>query len=123
MEKCRAEWLEHRRLTLEILTLGMFNCQFTIFNLQFRDLTSLIRRLSFQMFQIILADHELLLFRVQSFAAQPDRHGARQCSTYQMSCSIRSGQLNVLRPFTCAQPVTPGRTSSRRRWRGVYCST
>src|SRR5260221_369674 len=44
-------------------------------------------------------------------------------STYQMSSSMRSLHGSVARPFTCAQPVMPGFTSSRRRWRSVYWST
>ena len=40
-------------------------------------------------------------------------------STYQTSSSIRSGQEIDVRPFTWAQPVIPGLTSSRRRWWGV----
>ena len=40
-----------------------------------------------------------------------------RCSTYQTSSSIRSAHGSVARPFTCAHPVSPGRTSRRRRWR------
>ena len=35
-------------------------------------------------------------------------------STYQTSSANLSSQLMALRPLTCAQPVTPGRTSCRR---------
>src|SRR5581483_7338263 len=49
-------------------------------------------------------------------------HGDR-CSTYQRSSSIRSSHGSVARPWTWAQPVIPGFTSSRRAWRVVYCST
>ena len=50
-----------------------------------------------------------------------DAHVERseRLSTYQTSSSIRSGQGSDARPFTCAQPVIPGLTSSRRRWRSV----
>ena len=44
---------------------------------------------------------------------------SERCSTYQTSSSIRSGQESDARPFTCAQPVSPGLTSSLRRWRSV----
>ena len=40
-------------------------------------------------------------------------------STYQTSSSIRSSQGIPARPLTWAQPVSPGLTSSRRRWWGV----
>ena len=42
-----------------------------------------------------------------------------RCSTYQTSSSIRSAHGSVARPWICAQPVRPGRTSRRRRWRSV----
>ena len=42
-----------------------------------------------------------------------------RCSTYQTSSSIRSAQGRVVRPLICAQPVSPGLTSRRRRWRSV----
>ena len=44
-----------------------------------------------------------------------------QCSMYQRSSSMRSCQGSAARPLTCAQPVMPGATASRPRWRGVYC--
>src|SRR5260370_437634 len=43
-----------------------------------------------------------------------------QFSTYQTSSSNLRSQLKALRPLICAQPVRPGITSCRRRWRGVY---
>src|SRR5581483_5539628 len=46
-----------------------------------------------------------------------------RCSTYQTSSSIRSAHGSAARPLICAQPVMPGRTSSRWRWRSSYCST
>ena len=69
---------------------------------------------------------------VDALAAQQHADRARQdaqveperpVSTYQMSSSIRSLHGMRVRPLTCAQPVMPGRTSSRRRWRSVYRST
>src|SRR5690554_4666409 len=42
---------------------------------------------------------------------------SERLSTYHTSSLNFSSQLSELRPFTCAQPVTPGRTSWRR-----YCS-
>ena len=47
----------------------------------------------------------------------------RRCSTYQTSRSSRRSHVMWFRPLTCAHPVTPGRTSSRRPSRGVYRST
>ena len=44
-------------------------------------------------------------------------------STYQTSSSIRSSHGIPARPLTCAQPVSPGLTSRRRRWCGVYSAT
>ena len=41
---------------------------------------------------------------------------------YQMSSFSRSLNRSVLRPFTAAQPVIPGRMSCRRRSSGVYFS-
>ncbi len=41
-------------------------------------------------------------------------------STYQTSMARRSRHDVALRPFTCAQPVTPGRTSSRRACSSEY---
>ena len=43
---------------------------------------------------------------------------SERCSTYQTSRSSWSSQDSALRPLTCAQPVTPGRTSWRRAWSG-----
>ena len=40
-----------------------------------------------------------------------------RCSTYHTSSSIRSAHGSVARPWICAQPVSPGRTSSLRRCR------
>ena len=48
---------------------------------------------------------------------------SERCSTYQTSSSMRSLQGRLVRPCTWAQPVSPGRTSRRRRCRSVYCST
>ena len=48
------------------------------------------------------------------------RAPSERWSTYQTSSSIRSSQGIPARPLTCAQPVSPGLTSSRRRWWGVY---
>ena len=58
-------------------------------------------------------------------AEREDRRSSRSdaCSRYHRSSSIRSLQGSDARPFTCAQPVSPGLTSSRRRWRSVYWST
>ena len=36
---------------------------------------------------------------------------------------MRSCQGSDARPLTCAQPVMPGRTARRPRWRSVYWST
>ena len=36
---------------------------------------------------------------------------------------MRSCQGSDARPLTCAQPVMPGRTASRPRWRSEYWST
>src|SRR5215212_4405781 len=41
------------------------------------------------------------------------------CSTYQRSSSIRSCQGSDARPWICAQPVSPGRTERRPRWRSL----
>src|SRR5690606_19272141 len=43
-----------------------------------------------------------------------------QLSTYQTSYSNFSSQESAFRPFTCAQPVMPGRTLCRRACSGVY---
>src|SRR5690625_1552785 len=43
-------------------------------------------------------------------------------STYQTSRRNFSSQEMALRPFTCAQPVIPGRTSWRRACSGEYLS-
>ena len=37
-------------------------------------------------------------------------------STYSTSNSIRRAQVRLFRPLTWARPVSPGRTSRRRRW-------
>ena len=41
-------------------------------------------------------------------------------ATYHTSYSNFCCQLMAFLPFTCAQPVMPGRTSCRRRWRSLY---
>ena len=48
---------------------------------------------------------------------------SERCSTYQTSSSMRSAHGSSARPCTCAQPVSPGRMSSRWRWCSSYCST
>src|SRR5919198_698774 len=40
-----------------------------------------------------------------------------RCSMYQRSSSMRSSQCSSVRPLTCAQPVMPGLTARRPRWR------
>ena len=36
---------------------------------------------------------------------------------------MRWGQGSDARPLTCAQPVMPGLSARRPRWRSVYCAT
>ena len=49
------------------------------------------------------------------------RRSRRQerCSMYQRSSSMRSSHGSSVRPLTCAQPVMPGLTARRPRWRSV----
>ena len=61
--------------------------------------------------------------RAASAAGSAGRSSGRRCSTYQTSSSIRSAHGSDARPWICAQPVMPGCTSRRRRWRSSYCST
>lgn len=42
---------------------------------------------------------------------------------YQRSSSMRCDHGSAARPCTCAQPVIPGLTASRPRWRSVYWAT